>query len=270
MAALCYLKQDFMMRRSLSPEGVDLAYTVRLDLFEGPLDLLLYLIRKEEIEITDIPIALITDQYLAHLDQMGTHELDGAGEYLVMAATLLRIKSRILLPRPGDPEEEDPRRELVQQLLEYRKYKEIAGRMETLARERTQMHDFVPDTPLEELRSTEEVFELDYTELMGALKSVMERVAERESRHRVALEDVTIEDKLALVRGKLREEGRFLFRDFFSQARTRLHLVVTFMALLELMRMGEARAFQLSNFGEIWIAAQQPQGSEAAAQAAHA
>jgi segregation and condensation protein A len=142
--------------------------------------------------------------------------------------------------------------------------------MNELAKERDRKHDFVPATPLEELRSHEEVFELDYLDLMGALKSVMLRVAERESRHHVELENVNIEDKLAIVRGKLANEGRFLFRDFFAQAPSRLHLVVTFMALLELMRLGEARAFQLQNYGEIWIAAGAQLGSEVAAAAAHA
>ena len=233
-----------------------MVYSVRLDLFEGPLDLLLFLIRKEEIEITDIPIAHITDQYLHQLEDLSALDLDSAGEYLIMAATLLRIKSRCLLPRHGENEDEDPRRELVDQLLEYRKFKEIASRMDGLARERELMHDFVPATPLAKLKSHDEVFELGFMDLMGALRSVMERVADQEARHRVMLENVTIEDKIALLRGKLQREARFLFRDFFADAPSRLHLVVTFMALLELIRLGETRVFQESIFGEIWIEAQ--------------
>jgi len=103
-----------------------MSYTVHLELFEGPLDLLLYLIRKEEIEITDIPVARITGQYLEHLETLQALEMDGAGEYLLMAATLLRIKSRMLLPRHGEEEGEDPRRDLVQQLLDYQKFRAAA------------------------------------------------------------------------------------------------------------------------------------------------
>jgi len=251
-------------------EGFVLAYTVRLDLFEGPLDLLLYLIRREEIEVTDIPISRITAQYLGHLETLQTLELDAAGEYVLMAATLLRIKSRLLLPRRGEEDEEDPRRELVDQLLEYRKYKEIAGRFDELARDRSRRHDFVPETPLDQLRSHDEVFSLDFVELLGALRSVMGSVADREARHRVVLENVTLEEKLLLIRDKLRAEKRFLFRDFFGAAPSRLHLVVTFMALLELMRLGEATASQQGSYAEIWIEAAAQADAQAFARAATA
>jgi len=232
-----------------------MSYTVRLDLFEGPLDLLLYLIRKEEIEITDIPIARITDQYLAHLETLQALELDGAGEYVLMAATLLRIKSRMLLPRHDEEDEEDPRRDLVRQLQEYRKFKELAERFEVLAREREKRHDFVPAVRLDALRSRDEVFDVGFPELLGALREVMGIVAEREARHRVELETITLEEKLEVIRVKLQSESRFLFRDFFAEAPSRLHLVVTFMALLELMKEGEVRVRQEGAFAEIWIEA---------------
>ncbi|MCB1161830.1 segregation/condensation protein A [bacterium] len=237
-----------------------MSYTVRLELFEGPLDLLLYLIRKEEIEITDIPVARITDQYLAHLGQLEDLELDGAGEYLLMAATLLRIKSRMLLPRPTfGEEEEDPRRDLVAQLQEYRKYKELAERFGDLAEARRRLFDFVPEQPLAELRTREEVFSLDFPDLLAALRDVMGIVAEREARHRIELENITIEEKMDLIRDRLQRGGRLLFRDFFAEAPSRLHVIVTFMALLEMVKYGEAAVRQEGAFAEIWIETAAPQ-----------
>ena len=233
-----------------------MSYTVRLDLFEGPLDLLLYLIRKDEIEITDIPVARVTEQYLGQLEQLQALELDGAGEYLLMAATLLRLKSRMLLPRPAFGEdEEDPRRDLVAQLQEYRKYKELAGRFDDLAKARERLFDFVPETPLQSLRSRDEIFGLDFPDLLGALRDVMGVVADRESRHRIVPENVSIEEKIELLRERLRGGGRLIFRDFFCEAPDRLHLIVTFMAMLEMVKYGEVRIVQEGHFAEIWIEA---------------
>ena len=230
-----------------------MSYTVRLDLFEGPLDLLLYLIRKEEIEIADIPVSRITEQYLEHLETLQALEMDGAGEYLLMAATLLRIKSRMLLPRRGEDEEDDPRRDLVAQLLEYQKYKAIAERFENLATERSKIHDFMPEQPLSELRSREEVFTLSFFDLLGALRDVMGTVAEREARHRVELESVTMEEKVDLLRESVQTGRRFRMRELFSEAMNRQHLIVTFMAMLELMRLGEIRILQHGHNAEIWV-----------------
>ncbi len=248
-----------------------MSYTVRLDLFEGPLDLLLYLIRKDEIEITDIPVARVTEQYLKHLEDLQALELDGAGEFLLMAATLLRIKSRMLLPRPAFGEEdEDPRRDLVAQLQEYRKYKELAGRFENLAEVRRRFHDFVPEAPLDSLKSREEIFSLDFPELLGALRDVMGLVAEREIRHRVEMENVNIEDKIELLKARLRGEGKLVFRDFFAEAHSRLHVIVTFMAMLEMAKYGMLRVVQEGRFAEIWIEAAELDADVESAQAASA
>lgn len=249
-----------------------MSYTVRLELFEGPLDLLLYLIRKDEIEIADIPVARITDQYLAHLQQLEDLELDGAGEYLLMAATLLRIKSRMLLPRPafGEDEDADPRRDLVAQLEEYRKYKALAERFSDLSEARRQLFDFVPAQPLDSLRSREEIFSLDFPDLLGALRDVMGLVAERESRHRVELENVTLEEKILLIRERLRSGGRLVFRDFLAEAPSRLHVIVTFMAMLEMVKYGELSIEQEGRHAEIWITPAQPAVDAVAARAAAA
>jgi segregation and condensation protein A len=232
--------------------GREMSYTVRLELFEGPLDLLLYLIRKDEIEITDIPIARVTEQYLGHLETLQALELDGAGEYLLMAATLIRIKSRMLLPRHTE-DEEDPRGDLVTQLLEYKKYKEAASRFRDLAEERSKMYDFKPDVPMDELRSREDVFTLSFVDLLGALRDVMSTVAEREARHHVVLEEVTIEEKVDLIRLWIQTGERLRFSDLFEEVETRVHAIVTFMAILEMMKLGEVRVFQHGHFAEIWL-----------------
>lgn len=249
-----------------------MSYTVRLDLFEGPLDLLLYLIRKDEIEIADIPIAHITEQYLAQLQQLEVLELDAAGEYLLMAATLLRIKSRMLLPRPvfGDEAEEDPRRDLAAQLEEYRKYKALAGRFGELAEQRRLRYDFVPAQPLDSLRTREEIFQFDFPDLLGALRDVMSLVAGREARHRVELENVTIEEKMALIRERLQRGERLVFRDLLADAPSRLHVIVSFMAMLEMVKYGELRIEQEGRFGEIWIVPTVPESEAPLAQAAGA
>jgi len=227
-------------------------YTVRLEFFEGPLDLLLYLIRRDEIEITDIPIARVTDQYLGHLEQLPAMELDAAGEYLLMASTLLRIKSRMLLPR-REEDREDPRGDLVAQLLEYKKFKEAARRFGDLADQRRKLHDFVPAQALEDLRSREDVFTLGFNDLLLALSRIMSTVAEREARHHVKLEEITIEEKVDLLRVWMQTGERFRFSDLFETIENRQHAIVTFMAILELIRLGEMRVYQHGLFAEIWL-----------------
>lgn len=247
-----------------------MSYTVRLELFEGPLDLLLYLIRRDEIEITEIPIARVTEQYLGYLETLQTLELDGAGEYLLMAATLLRIKSRMLLPR-HEEDELDPREDLVAQLLEYKKFKEAAGRLRDLAEERSHLFDFIPDTPMDELRSREDIFTLGFVDLLGALRDVMSTVADREARHHVVMEEVTIEEKVDLIRVWIQTGERIRFTDLFEKILSRQHAIVTFMAVLEMMKLGELRIFQHGHFSEIWLEKySEPAMSESMAQAAGA
>ncbi len=171
-------------------------YTFRLEGFEGPLDLLLHLIQKNEIDIFDIPMALITEQYLEYLQMMKMINLDIAGEYLLMASTLLHIKSKMLLPKPQDGEEEegeDPRAELVRRLLEYQKYKEAAGELEK--RPMLGRDVFVRWVPPEEEASEEERIEVSLFELLEAFRKVLER-AKLEGVHEVHLEPISVEDKI--------------------------------------------------------------------------
>jgi segregation and condensation protein A len=227
---------------------------VRLPVFEGPLDLLFYLIRRDQLDIYDIPIAHITEQYLGMLGLLEVLDLEVAGDFLVMAATLMRLKARMLLPTwpEGEEEdEEDPRTELVRQLLEYRQFKEAARRLQVKEEERRQLfgRGFIPevepdtDTPLEPV---------SHFLLIDVLKDVLARVGE-EFFYRVELEDVTLEEKMELVLGELREQGRVLFVDLVSRTPRRVHIVVTFMAILELARLGRLVLAQEAPFSQIWI-----------------
>ena len=186
-----------------------MSYRVKLDIFEGPLDLLLHLVKKNEVEIADIPVATITDQYLAYLDILQQLDLDVAGEYLVMAATLLHLKSRLLLPgdETGDEEEgEDPRAELVRQLLEYQRFKEAAdllNRRDLLERDVFVRAPLLDETDAE----ADAVYDVSLGDLLDALQEVLKRAAP-EVVHQVILEQVSLREQLCLVLDTLRERPR--------------------------------------------------------------
>ena len=234
-----------------------MSYVVRLDQFEGPLDLLLYLIQREEMDIYDIPISRITEQYLRHIEMMERLDLQPAGDFLVMAATLLRIKARMLLPvqRPGDESEEDPRRELVERLLEYKKFKEAARKIEEHEAERSLQYTRPLDASLvEEMKKDgdEVTFEVSMAELVKALAGVLSRF-EEVTTHEVQLEPVALEDRIAIVRAKLQERGRVAWSEMFEGARSRMEVIVTFIAILELAKGGALRLHQADNHSEIWV-----------------
>jgi segregation and condensation protein A len=228
-------------------------YTVRLEMFEGPLDLLLHLINKNELDITNIPIALITEQYLEYIKLMKILNLDVAGEYLLMASTLLHIKSKMLLPiSSGEEEEEgeDPRAELVRRLLEYQKYKEAAVELE-----RRPMLDrdvFMRSAPVDtEEPPEEERVEVSLFELLEAFRQLLER-AKPEAFHEVILERVTVEEKLQEILSLLQKEKRSMaFHLLFPEQASRRVIVVTFLAILELVKMKRVRIFQMAPFETI-------------------
>jgi segregation and condensation protein A len=234
-----------------------MAYVVKLEQFEGPLDLLLYLIQREEMDIYDIQIARITDSYLRHIEAMDRLDLDPAGDFLVMAATLLRIKARMLLPiQPaGEEGEEDPRRELVQRLVEYKKFKEAARRLEQHESDRQLSFTRPLDESLvEEARKAgdEETFDVSLSQLVKALQGVLGRF-ETVVTHEVQLEPVSIEEQVALVQERLERRGRLSFGELFEGARSRIEVIVTFMALLELIKGGALSVHQAESFSELWI-----------------
>lgn len=230
---------------------------IRLQSFEGPLDLLVHLIRKNQVNVYDIPIALITKQYLEYLDLMQELNLDVASEFLVMAATLIHIKSRMLLPRPEptllDEPEEDPRDALVRRLLEHEKFKAAAGLLhdrETLRNAQWTR----PDSRIEALVGDdyEPELEVDLFGLMAAFRLVLERARERPP---VPLppEQVSIETRIEQLLERLSETEACGFEDLFGDAATRGDMVVTFLALLEMIRLKLIRVFQAGQIGPIRI-----------------
>lgn len=226
-------------------------YKIKLPVFEGPLDLLLYLIRKEEVSIYDIPIARITGQYLEYLTTMRELDIALAGEFLVMAATLIHIKSQMLLPR--DPEAieeaiEDPRSELVYQLLEHQKFKGAA----TVLHQRALMEAATfTRAGLETDQDNPEVSATIF-QLFEVFREVLDRrraVTEIE----IARDEMTMSEKIAEIKSTLREKGEIRAREMFERARSRRELVLVFLALLELVKELAIRLAQTETFGEIVI-----------------
>ena len=230
-------------------------YTVRLEMFEGPLDLLLHLIHKNEMDITNIPIAVITEQYLEYLKLMKVLNLDIAGEYLLMASTLLHIKSKMLLPTPygeEDEEGEDPRAELIRKLLEYQKYKNAAAELQRrpmLDRDVFIRLALVDDAEPKE----EERIEVNLFELLEAFRQILER-AKPEVFHEVILDRVTVEEKVQEILLLLQREKRSMaFHLLFPEQASRRVIIVTFLAILELVKMKWVRIFQPAPFETIRI-----------------
>jgi segregation and condensation protein A len=248
------LEAENTLTLRVGPSGF---YRVKLPVFEGPLDLLLHLIKKNEVEIVDIPIAAITEQYLVYLQVMQELNLDIAGEFLVMAATLTLIKSRMLLPPSEDDEEEedvDPRADLVRQLLDYQRYREAALALS----ERPLLHRDVfvrePLMDVEGTADTGEALHLKVTvwELLEAFRAVLKR-ARPESVHEIVTEQLSLRDRVRTLLQTLSVARSIEFESLFDEDTGRFAIIVTFLALLELMRMGAVRATQEERYGRIVI-----------------
>ena len=230
-----------------------MSYKVKLEVFEGPLDLLLYLIKKDEIDIYDIPIAAITEQYLEYLELMRILDLNIAGEFLVMAATLIHIKSKMLLP-PEESEilpedEEDPREELVRRLLEYKKFKEAAGVLQDLEGHRKKMYT---RTVAPELDPSEKFFEASLFDLITALTRVLKDVP-KEVFQEIVKDEFTIEQKIHDLLHMLVDTPRMYLSELFKNAKNKLEIIATFLAVLELIRMKEIIVGQKKSFDEIEV-----------------
>ena len=237
-------------------ESILEAYPVRLQNFEGPLDLLLHLIKQNEVSIYDIPIARITAQYIEYIDLMQELNLDVAGEFLVMAATLIHIKSRMLLPRPDptqeDPEE-DPREALMRRLLEHQRFKaaaELLHERETLRSAQWTR----PDGPIAEIAGEppEPEIEVDLFSLISAFRAVVERAKARPKIY-LPSEQIPIEDRIEQLMARLSETEACGFEELFADIQTRAGLVVTFLAILEMIRLKLIRVFQSGVLGPIRI-----------------
>ena len=229
-------------------------YQVHLPIFEGPLDLLLHLIKINEIDIYDIPIAAITEQYLEYLELMKELNLDIASEYLVMAATLAYIKSKMLLPSPKEDKEEeteeDPRKELVHRLLDYQKFKKAAEKLEgreILGR------DVFARSGAEEKEEDEVEVEVNLFDLIEALRGILKKVEAQDKILDFTKEKIAIKDKMMEIIEELKAVKYVIFQDLFSSAEDRYEIIVTFIALLELIRIQKVRAVQFQEFGSIRI-----------------
>ena len=230
------------------------AYEVKLERFEGPLDLLLHLIQRDEIDVYDIPIARITQQYLTYIELMRLLDLDVAGEFLVMAATLMRIKAKMLLPvpPPGEDEEIDPRDELVQRLLEYRQFKEASTTLKSREEHRRLEYErgMVPG---EEEAGPLPLAPATLFHLLDALNRVLSRLPARTVME-LEGEAYDIEEKIERIQSRVRVAGRLSFETLLGECRSRLEMIVTFLALLELLKMNRLSVVQDANFGEIVLA----------------
>ena len=233
-----------------------MSYKVKLEVFEGPLDLLLYLIKKEEVDIYDIPIARITEEYLGYLELMQLLDLNIAGEFLVMAATLMHIKSRMLLPPeelPAEEEEADPRTELVTRLLEYKKFKEAASELSQMAS--LQKHFFArvsPGIDLAGIVPKNDFFEASLFDLITAFTKVLKDIP-KDVFHQVVKDEFTVSEKIHDILHLLVEAKKMRFTELFNKAKNKAEIITIFLALLELIKMREVNAIQPTPFGEIEI-----------------
>lgn len=234
-----------------------MSYKFQLEKFEGPLDLLLYLIRKNEINICDIPIVEITQQYMEYIEMMKLLDLDGIGDFLVMAATLLQIKSRMLLP--PDPsevqDEQDPRTDLVRRLEEYQRIKEAAEELRLRAEQQANLFPRrVDEEAMQTMRedAKEVYFEANLFDLITALTQAMAHKPEK-GEYEVIKEEFTVEHKVSFIKNILLEKSSFKLDEIFMQARTKMEVVVTFMAVLELCRQKELVVVQKRLFSDIEI-----------------
>jgi len=236
---------------------------VQLEIFEGPLDLLLHLIKKNEVSITDIPIATITEQYLATLDLMQTCNLDIAGEFLVMAATLVHIKSRLLLPSGDDESDEDegvdPRDELVRRLMEYQRFKDAAEQLER--RELLTRDVFIRSASPSEGVEPPRFRDVSVFELLTALQRVLDKLP-KDAVHEVTLEKISVREKMTLLLDTLRLHGKVLFEALFAEVKTKAEVIVTFLAMLELVKVRAIRIFQQEQAGPIVIESATAMGAD--------
>jgi segregation and condensation protein A len=238
---------------------MDGEYKVKLEVFEGPLDLLLYLIRKEELAIYDVSLERVTAQYLEYLDSFRMLDLEVAGEFVVMAANLIYIKSRSLLPvhqqaPDEEAEEEDPRWELIRQLIEYKKFKDAAGDLQQRELAQERLHPRVPEKPTLSQSDYLTTSEIGIFDLVNAFQQVLHRLAaKQEDLREIFEENFTVSAKIEHLLKITDPDGSVLFSTLFAAAVSRTEVVVTFLALLELIRLKQLRISQENVFSEIEI-----------------
>jgi len=233
-----------------------MSYQIKLEIFEGPMDLLLHLIKKHELDIYSIPIALITQQYLEYLDLMKSLDMEIAGEFLVMASTLTHIKSKMMLPPSENPELDDdgvdPQAELIRRLLEYKSYKEAAVSLEDKEETWSQIYTRPAEAPADIPADDEPLlFDFHLFDLLAALKDIMARTPE--SKFEITAESVSITEKISQILARLETVDNMLFADLFEGSSSKAQVIGTFLALLELIKTRIVKAFQIEQFGAIRI-----------------
>ena len=244
-------------------------YKVKFEVFEGPLDLLLYLIKKEEVDIYEVNLTKLATQFLEYIEVMRQLDLEIAGEVLVMAATLMYIKSRELLPvedratpETEDDDGADPRWELIRQLVEYKKFKDAAGQLQMLEERQENVFARTPFQPSFEAPAQQP--EVSLFDLINAVNNILKRVSQREDARDVFEEKWTVSEKIAHLLQLLAEKTALRFSDLFAAATSRSEVVVTFLAMLELIRLRQLVAVQNEPFGEIEIRRAPPQAPPSA------
>ncbi len=233
-------------------------YKVKLEIFEGPLDLLLYLIKRDELDIYDISLERITSQYLEYLQAFKELNIDVAGEFIVMAANLIYLKSRSLLPADQQPpeedaEEEDPRWDLIRQLIEYKKFKEAAAQLSARQQEQERIFGRGGTTGLAQITAPLRLGEVGIFQLINAFQTVIKRIEAREDLREIFGEHFTVSDKIDTILQRVSNGGSVRFSELFAAMASRVEIVVTFLALLELIRLKQIRAVQPTPFEEIEI-----------------
>ena len=233
-------------------------YKVRLEIFEGPLDLLLYLIKRDELDIYDISLERITQQYLEYLQAFKELNIDVAGEFVVMAANLIYLKSRSLLPADQQPPEEDvdeddPRWDLIRQLIEYKKFKEAASHLQARELEQQRIFARIGDGVVPEIVPLH-LGEVGIFQLINAFQNVIKRLEAKDDLREIFGENFTVSDKIERILQTLAGGTSVRFSELFARMASRIEIVVTFLALLELIRLKQVRAIQPDEFEEIEIA----------------
>jgi segregation and condensation protein A len=250
-------------------------YKVKFEVFEGPLDLLLYLIKKEEVDIYEVNLTRLATQFIEYIDVMRMLDLEIAGEFLVMASTLMYIKSRELLPvdqqviAEGEEEGEDPRWELIRQLVEYKKFKDAAVRLQTLEIRQEDVFPRLPAKPDFAREAPKDRGQASLFDLINAVNAVLKRLTQREDLRDIFEDKWTVSEKIAMILQRILGGSVLRFSALFAEATSRSEVVVTFLALLELMRLKQIIAMQASPFGEIEIT-KAPPGETSAATLAEA
>jgi segregation and condensation protein A len=237
-------------------------YKVKFEVFEGPLDLLLYLIKKEEVDIYEVNLTRLAEQFIEHIDTMRLLDLEIAGEFLVMAATLMYIKSRELLPvdqraeTEGEDDGEDPRWELIRQLVEYKKFKDAASQLQTLEARQADVFARIPGQLEFEHDRPAPRADVSIFDLVNAVNCILKRINTRADQRDIFEDKWTVSEKIEHLMRAVRERGAVKFSDLFAGVTSRTEVVVTFLALLELIRLKQVMAMQSEAFGEIEICPQ--------------